>query len=228
MLLSKGSVKLRSLGLSPLVLGLAALVSAAATGCFFFDDHDHGPSEGSGVDNSGDVNQTTGGDTNVNGTTDTPAQTDPGTGITAVLIQPDQVLKAEGGEGVGIFVEVTAGGQWHVWTTCDTFTSKQVCSFDIFASTPHIEQLQSYAADQVEGPDTVKDLGDSIELVVDTDSDTDGLLLNMDIGAPLLLEVYLDGQSAEPFVYWVSDDIIHTGAPDNPVQFNPVVAEKAP
>lgn len=218
MLLSNGSVKLRSLGLSSVIFAL----STALTGCFFVDGgHSHG-GDGTGDtgNQGGDTPPTTGGtDTTP---TDTPA-------ITAVMIQPDQVLDANGGEGVGIFVEVTAAGQWHIWTTCDTFTSKQVCSFDIFASTPKIEQLQSYAADQLEGPDTVKDLQDGTkEIVIDTDSDKDGVLIYMDPGAPLVLEAYLDGKSAEGFVYWVSDDVIHTGAPDNPVQFNPAAAKSSP
>ena len=200
MLLSKGTVKLRSLGLSPFVLALAVGVAGAATtGCFFVEDH-------GGHGTMPDDNN--------------PDQPDPGT-ITQVAIQADQQLSANPGEGVGIFVEYRAGGQWHIWTTCDTFTSKAVCSFDIFAGT-RPEQLRSYATDQAEGYDEVKDLGNGeLELIADTDSDTDGLIVVTDPGAPLALEVYLDGNGAEPFVYWVSDNIIHTGAPDNPVEFVP-------
>jgi hypothetical protein len=224
MLLSKGFVKLRSLGLSPLVLAFAGAVASVTSGCFFIDDHGSRPDR---EDRGEDVNDDDTDDPDDVDDTDDPDETiapdkDPETGNITVAIQPDQLLDAKPGEGVGIFVEVTAGGQWHVWTTCDTFTSKTVCSFDIFASTPNVEQLLSYAADQVEGFDTVKDLGDgTLELVADTDSDTDGLLLDIEPGAPLVLEAYLDGKSAEPFVYWVSDDLIHTGAPANPVQFNP-------
>ncbi len=201
MLLSKGTVKLRSLGLSPFVLALAVGVAGAATtGCFFVDDHGgHGSAPDENIP---------------------PDQVDPDK-ITQVAIQSDQALSANPGEGVGIFVEYRSGGQWHIWTTCDTFTSKAVCSFDIFAGT-HPEQLQSYATDQAEGYDEVKDLGNGeIEFIADTDSDTDGLIVMTDPGAALSLEVYLDGNSAEPFVYWVSDDVIHTGAPDNPVEFIP-------
>jgi len=197
MLLSKGTVKLRSLGLSPFVLALAVGVAGAASaGCFFVDDHGgHGtpPDEGPPPDET----------------------------IKQVAIQSDQQLSANPGEGVGIFVEYRAGGQWHIWTTCDTFTSKAVCSFDIFAGT-RPELLRSYATDQAEGYDEVKDLGNGeIELLADTDSDTDGLIVMTEPGAPLDLEVYLDGNSAAPFVYWVSDDVIRTGAPDNPVEFVP-------
>jgi hypothetical protein len=204
MLLSKGSVKLRSLGLSPFVLALTVgAAGAMSTGCFFVDD---------GGGHHGDMPP----DTSTPG--DTGNQNPDN--LTQVAIQPDQALSAGPGEGVGIFVEYRSDGKWHLWTTCDTFTSKAVCSFNIFATLP-AAHLQ-YATDQVEGYDQVKDLGDGqVELIVDTDSDVDGLVLEADVGAPLTLEAYLDGNDAAPFVYWVSDNVIHTGAPDNPVQFVP-------
>jgi hypothetical protein len=208
MLLSKGFVKLRSLGVSPFVLALTVgLAGAASTGCFFVDGgggHSDGPPPS---DNGG-----AGGNT--------PGQ-NPGE-ISQVAIQPDQSLQAKPGDGVGIFVEYKSGGTWHVWTTCDTFTSKAVCNFDLFAGTAVATQLRSYATDTLEGPDEAKDLGNgTVELLAETDSDTDGLILETEPGAPLTLEPYLDGKSAEAFVYWVSDNVIHTGAPANPVEFVP-------
>lgn len=237
MLLSKGLVKLRSLGLSPFILAFAGMVASGTTGCFFIDDHGDRPSREEDWDDANDddtddpdVDDVDDVDDDTKDPDDTVApEKDPETGNIVVKIQPDQLLEAKPGEGVGIFVEVTAGGQWHVWTTCDTFTSKQICSFDIFASTPNVEQMRTYAADQLEGLDTVTLLDDgAIELVADTDSDSDGLLLDMDLGAPLVLEVYLDNKAADPFVYWVSDDVIHTGAPANPLQFNPPKPENNP
>ena len=202
MLLSKGSVKLRSLGLSTFVLTLAmGALGVAGTGCIFVDDH-HGHGDESMPD---------------------PGDPDPPQDqISQVAIEADQALSANPGEGVGIFVEYRSGGEWHIWTTCDTFTSKVVCGFDIFAAT-HPDQLRGFAADQLEeGQDSLIDLGNGeIELRADTDSETDGMTVQTDPGAVLDLEVYLDANSAQPFVYWVSDGVIHTGAPSNPVEFIP-------
>ncbi|MBK8254017.1 MAG: hypothetical protein IPK82_15305 [Polyangiaceae bacterium] len=206
MLLSKGSVKLRSLSLSPLVLAATVgLAGAAGTGCFFVD-HDH-------HDDWDDD------------TTDTPdnpdVPNDPAQ-VSEVMIQPDLVLEAKPGEGVGIFVEYQSGGKWRIWTTCDTFTSKQVCAYDIFAATRLPTDLRAYALEDAEGFDEVKDLGEGmVELIADTDSDTDALVLETEPGASLDIEVYIDGQSAQPYVYWVSNDVIHVGTPDNPTRFVP-------
>lgn len=200
MLLSKGSVKLRSLGLSPFVLALTVgLAGAASTGCFYIDEGHHHTDE-------------------MPSDTGSP---DPQATISQVSIQPDQTLDAAPGEGVGIFVEYRNDGSWYIWTTCDTFSSKAVCSFDMFVSMDPA-QLRTYATDQVEGYDEVKDLGGGqLEFIADTDSDTDGLVVQGEPGAPLQLEMYLDGNSAEKFVYWVSDNVMHPGAPSNPVQFIP-------
>lgn len=206
MLLSKDSVKVRSLAVSSLVLAMTtALAGATTTGCFFFGDHDHEweESEPPPPDET------------------PPPDTDP---VDEVAIQPDQVLQATPGEGVGVFVEYMTGGKWRIWTACDTFTSKQVCSFQIFAYAGASKELQ-YASEQIEGFDTVQDLGDgTIELTADTDSDIDALVLSLEDGFPLEVEAYIDDQNAQAFVYWVSDDIIHTGAPSNPVRFMPAIA----
>jgi hypothetical protein len=210
MLLSKGSVKLRSLFLSSFVLAMTTgLAGAASTGCFFIghDDDDHHDWDDD----------------------DVAPPTDPVTPpaeelLTEVAIQPDRTLEAAPGEGVGIFVEYYSGGKWRIWTTCDTFSSKQVCKFQILASTVRTEHLRTYATEDVEGFDEVQDLGGGmVQLIADTDSDTDTLVLEVEDGQPLEVEVYIDGQSAQPFVYWVSDDLIHAGAPDNPVRFLPAI-----
>ena len=210
MLLSQGTVKLRSLGLSTLVLALAA--GFATSGCFFIERDDDDWDRHHHYDDDDDVQPPK---------DDQVPQPDPT--VPSYAIQPDMVFEAKPGEGVGIFVEYQTGGKWNVFTTCDTFTSKQVCSFDIFAGGRTAEDLRAYATLQTEGFDEVKDLGDgTLEFIADTDSDTDGLVLEMNPGSPLRLEVYLDGQSAEKFVYWISDDTVHAGVPQNPVQFVPV------
>lgn len=197
---SNSLVKLRSLAVSSLVLGFAA---ASGTGCFIIHeegDHHHGNVVDPGPDD-----------------TTTPAPE-----ITEVRIDSDQTLNAEPGEGVGIFVEYRSGGGWHVWTTCDTFTSKAVCSYKLFASFENPDDLKAYMTDELEGQDEAVDLGDGeIQLIADTDSDTDGMYIEANAGSAMTLEVYLDGAPTPELVYWVGDGIVHPGAPNNPIAFLP-------
>ncbi|MEO8876417.1 MAG: hypothetical protein ABI461_12580, partial [Polyangiaceae bacterium] len=52
---------------------------------------------------------------------------------TPILVDVDtnKTMSAAPGDGVGIFVEYTAGGQWHVWWTCDTNKTNLSCAFDV-------------------------------------------------------------------------------------------------
>ena len=56
-------------------------------------------------------------------------------------MQPEQVsvdtgaaLTVTPGQGVGVFVEYTSGGQWTITTSCDTLESQYACGFDLFVS----------------------------------------------------------------------------------------------
>src|SRR5438874_180281 len=97
MLLSKGLVKLRSLGVLPFVLVLASGVGGA--GCFFADGH------------SGHSSLESGGGWDDQNPPDT-SNPQPDPSVPQVSIQPDQVLDAKPGEGVGIFVEYRSGGKY--------------------------------------------------------------------------------------------------------------------
>ena len=63
--------------------------------------------------------------------------------------------------------------------------------------------------------------GDELYAYLETDYDTDGFSFSIEEGAPMRLEVYLDGYSEPRFVYWVSGGILQRGAPSNPVDFLP-------
>src|SRR4051812_10475646 len=51
-----------------------------------------------------------------------------------VEVDADQTMNAVGGEGVGVFVEYRRGGHWHIWWTCDTKQSAQICDFSVSAA----------------------------------------------------------------------------------------------
>jgi len=107
--LSKNSVKHRSLGLWTAILGLSAFVGAgsALTGCIIVDDGDHYYDDDHYVD-----------------TDPPPSLPEP----MLVGIDTDQTVDAVPGEGVGLFVEYSSGGNWLLWTTCDTNYSNVACN----------------------------------------------------------------------------------------------------
>lgn len=198
---SESIMNRRSLGLWTVARSAAALLVAGSvlTGCIIMGGHDD--------------EQMMPQDTNP-----PPALPEP----MLVVIDTDQTMDAVPGDGVGIFVEYSTGGDWLVWTTCDTNTSGAPCAFDVFASVDTSSKLESIEAIDTEGHDAVEVLANGeAHLHADTASDIDGMHLVTTPGAILRVEVSLDGLSSEQFVYWVGKGVLHTGAPTNPVDFQP-------
>lgn len=147
-------------------------------------------------------------------TLDTPKQ---------VTITPDKTLNADPGAGVGIFVEYATGGHWHVWTTCDTTTSKVACDFEAFAIPEKGAKISNVkAAETLEGADVAEEMKDgSAHLSASTSTELDGMTFDATPGAVVELEVYLDGVPDSRVVFWYGNETLHTGAPTDPIDFLP-------
>jgi hypothetical protein len=139
-----------------------------------------------------------------------------------VTIDSNAILDADPGEGVGVFVEYSAGGNWLIWTTCDTNYSGNVCAFDIFATVDTASNLEVVQGAGIEGYDFVNVEGSGgIEFYAETSADTDGVQFTTTPGAIVRLEVNIDGQPQPRFIYWVGNGILHEGAPTSPIDFEP-------
>jgi len=176
-----------------LALGLVCLTSLAGTGCVVHDRWDDGGDDGS-------------------------SYVDPNSDVIGVSIDPGATLEADPGEGVGVFVELQDNGNWRVWTTCDTELTGYSCAFDLYLTG---DGVRLYDTEDLEGYDGASDFGDEVDVTLDTDNDTDGVVVSSAAGAPLRLEVWLDGAPDGEFVYWVQNGAIRQGAPSNPVDFIP-------
>lgn len=182
-------------------LALVAAFSVAASGCLMVDghhDHDHGWNEQPPA------------------TITEPEQ---------VLIDADAILDAEPGEGIGVMVEYATGGHWHVFTTCDYNTVANpgvACAFDIFATTLDGSAIGNVKGEELAGKDSIELHADgSAHLYTENTLSLGGMAFDTAPGAVVELEVYLDGQADPHFIYWVGKDVLHRGAPTDPVRFEP-------
>ncbi len=180
-------------------LALGASVACGLTGCFVGDRQDYRNDTSSSSSGS---------------SVQPPSNNPP----IAVKIDTSQALTTTPGDGVGIFVEYEGQGVWKLWTTCDTNKSGVSCGFDLYVTA---DQLQMQSLDNTEETDFVDVSGPAAHASFDTASDTDGVTFTATPGAYLELEVFLDGKSAEEFVYWVSDGKVNAGATSNPIDFWP-------
>ncbi|WP_437940269.1 hypothetical protein [Sorangium sp. So ce341] len=207
MTFSADFVKLRSLGLWSFLLVAAPLSSS---GCIIVDEDGHHGGhqhdDGDGWEDDDDHNEPP------------PPADEP----MLVAIDTDAALSSGPGEGVGIFVEYAAGGTWRLWTTCDTNSSKVVCSFDLYASVDTSSELFDIVGTDLEKTDATRLADDGIAyLHAETGSDIDAMTFTTTEGAIVRLEAYLDGVQEPRYVYWFGDGVLHEGAPTNPIDFQP-------
>lgn len=184
---------------SSLALAVVALALPSA-GCIIIDDTSDAPSviEPPPADVPSDVPMTVGIDTSA------PA------------------LEAPAGQGVGVFVEYAAGGHWRIWTTSDVDYSGASRWFDILASVVDgSSTITNVAGEGLESADELYADDTSVELVANTSTATDGVTFDAPPGAMVEVALTLDGVADSRIVYWVSGGVIHTGAPTNPVDFQP-------
>jgi hypothetical protein len=192
-------------------LALAVCVGAASSGCFFVDSSDGGSG------NNSDNNQP-------------PPDETPSAQPQTVGIDVDAKLNATPGDGVGVLVQYATGGHWTLSTTCDTNTSGVACGFDLFASgVDPMTTISNPQGQNLAGEDKIALQSDgSVHLSTLTSTNVNGMTFDATENATVELEMYLDGELQERFIYWVGDGVIHTGAPTNPIDFKPQVAPPKP
>ena len=180
--------------------GTSTLLAVALSGCMYDRGH-HGDCMGAACDPVGP------GPTQV-------AEASIDTGATLSEIEP--------GQGAGAFVEYQSGGQWRVYTACDTDVSKLSCEWDIIVSAAPGADLVDFAAEELESSDQLfREDSRSVHLIATSTTDFDGFRFEATPGATVRVDVYLDGAPAPAYIYWVGDGGLHQGAPTNPIDLTP-------
>lgn len=196
MRLSLRSVKLGSL------LALTACLGALGSGCFFVGSDESGGDAGGGPNNV------------------VPTQPE------QVTIDADAKLTVDPGAGVGVFVEYATGGHWNVFTACDFNTPTNpgyACPFDIFATV--LDQgasISNVKGEELDGRDAIELQSDgTVHFYAENTVSLSGFTFDTPPGATVEIEVYLDSEADPRLLYWVGKDIKHSGAPTDPLDFQP-------
>jgi hypothetical protein len=142
--------------------------------------------------------------------------------VQRVGIDTGGTVSADAGDGAGLFVEYSTGGEYHVFTTCDTNISKQYCEWRIVASIDPAQSLDFTDDGNFEADDSITRIDDgAVRLVFVSDVDFDGAVLKVPPGEPLRLNWLLDGFARTDMLSWVSGGTVQTGAPSDPVDLEP-------
>ena len=131
-------------------------------------------------------------------------------------------LRSAPGEGAGLFVEYRGGGEWYVWTACDTKITGLSCKWDVFvnATTGSIDRISPAPDPKANG--TVSLADGTAALRAFNTTQIDGMTFHVsEPTAPVKIEGWLDGKADPRVFYWTGPMVIHEGAPTNPVIFSP-------
>jgi hypothetical protein len=151
---------------------------------------------------------------------------DPGTGgstqtVEEATIDVDQLLDVEPGDGAGAFIEYETGGHYHVTTSCDV-DENGACYWDIVVMPLGDAPVQNVTPLDLESDDSLSfGSGNQLRLVASTGKDFDGFSFHTDAGAAIRVDALLDDAPANPYLFWVGDGALRSGAPSNPIDLVP-------
>jgi hypothetical protein len=141
-----------------------------------------------------------------------------------VMLDTDQVMNADPGQGVGIFTEYAAGGKWHIWWTCDTAKSRQDCdvSLSVTVATGSVSNVD---AAELQGGVVTSPTPSRVEARVNTTTEVHGITFSTNPGAVITLQASISGLKEGPgpnsFFFFVQGGKINggfTGRLTNPLQ----------
>lgn len=209
-------------GLSTIALAstLLACVIEDAPPRRLADDHGDRGTGSSGTGGTGSTGGTSG-----DGSTTAPPSTPTSPAPMLVVVDTDQVMNADPGQGVGIFTEYSAGGKWHVWWTCDTAKSQQDCEV-VLSATAASGNIADVDAAELEGGFVTSPTASRVDARIRTSSQVHGIRFTTDPGAVITLEATIGGLKEGPgpngsFFFFVQDGKINggfTGRLTNPLQ----------
>jgi hypothetical protein len=141
--------------------------------------------------------------------------------IEQAVIDVDQLLDVEPGDGAGAFIEYEAGGNYHVTTSCDVAENGE-CYWDIIVMPLDDSPVLSVSPIDLESDDSLTfGEGNQLRLVAKTGKDFDGFSFQTDAGAAIRVDAFLDDAPANPYLFWVGDGALRSGAPSNPIDLVP-------
>jgi len=198
---------MRSPVLALLAVTAVTAVAASSLGCIVEDGPprrlaDHGGGSPSPVESEG---SSSGGASPAPNTPSSPSAPAP----MLAVIDTDQVMTAQPGEGVGVFTEYMRGGKWRVWWTCDTAQTGQDCDFSVIVSTAagtlSEVNTSSLAGGQVGGHES------RIEAHIRTSNQVHEVTFSTNPGAIITLEASVGGIEDGAFLFFVQDGKVNGG-----------------
>jgi hypothetical protein len=161
------------------------------------------------------------------------------------FVDTGRTLNATAGQGVGVFVTYSTGGNWLIQWTCDTSITSESCSFQVSAEvlTPsaaiHLVNFVTAPGGSVSQSPTgpcyvapaqgLDDAGScppiqQLTATATTTTDQDALSFTTPPGATISVDVQLNGQPSSQYFFFVQNGQVnggYTGSLSDPMEFEP-------
>jgi hypothetical protein len=128
-----------------------------------------------------------------------------------VVVDPDRVMHATAGQGVGVFTEYQTGGHWRVWWTCDTAKTSQACRFDVIATVADGALGNAAGLSPGDGIRLSQANAQSVEALTTTTENIEGMTFDSTAGATITLDAQVGGLRDGSFLFFVQDGKINGG-----------------
>ncbi len=139
-----------------------------------------------------------------------------------VVVDTGQTMTAQGGQGVGVFVEYSAGGHWHVLWACDTTLSGLSCDFTVNMTGTGIANAttqQFASSDMLTTPSPTQLVASTL-----TTTQIDEVDFDATPGSTIQVDVTVSGLRDGNFFFFVQDGKIdgnYQGPLTDPLIFEP-------
>jgi len=128
-----------------------------------------------------------------------------------VVVDPDRVMHATAGQGVGVFTEYQTGGHWRVWWTCDTAKTSQACRFDVIAAVADGALGNAAGLSLTDGDQLSQANAQSVEALTTTTANIEGMTFDSAAGATITLDAQVGALRDGSFLFFVQDGKINGG-----------------
>jgi hypothetical protein len=126
------------------------------------------------------------------------------------VVDDDQTMTADPGQGVGVFIEYKTGGTWHLWWTCDTAKTNQSCDFVVSATLAQ-GTIANIDQSQLQGGFIASPNASSVEAHITTSNDVDGITFQTPAGAQIEVTASVGGVTDGSFLFFVQDGKVNGG-----------------
>jgi len=140
-----------------------------------------------------------------------------------VVVDANQTMNAQGGQGVGVFVQYATGGHWHVFWACDTTLSGLPCDYQIKITGTSIANAKSSQFEQTDALDSATT--DQLVATTHVTTGIDSVDFDAQPGADMKIDLTMSGLRSGEFFFFVQNGQVNGNFPSDkltdPLVFEP-------